>query len=314
MEEVIDKKAARISVGEWQDRIIKTFAVNGVVGATHIILREHERAYTAHITETYRGHDFIMGAFFDFYTETLQAYSKFLRTQGWPKDLPWYSIFLAKFFSIYRSFKAADKLFYAGYGLDAYSLLRDVKDRVFNLALVANKYTTLEAIEGLYAGSIRNHKEYKKKKDIIKNERSKALKLFCGTDSGLSIATQEELEFWRDLFHMQVHGASFSDVELLGNLQNGLLPLLSAPSEVNIALYMNRSQEIAWMIVRLLPLLKFEAVEINDDWRNKYHVLDDSFRYSIEGLASIGKKISHAIIELIDSKFAFPPESSSYFE
>jgi hypothetical protein len=77
------------------------------------------------------------------------------------------------------------------------------------------------------------------------------------------------------------------------------------PDEDAAANFMNRSDAIAWCTLRLLPFLQAQDRRFPDEWRNKWTVLDESFRYSVEGLGRLGKPIAEATIELVEKKFGF---------
>jgi len=76
-------------------------------------------------------------------------------------------------------------------------------------------------------------------------------------------------------------------------------------------MYMCREGEVAWMLTRLLPLLQTSARAFGEEWAHRWDVLDESFRYYSEDLGKIGKPIGYAIIELVDRKFPFKPDTCS---
>ena len=76
---------------------------------------------------------------------------------------------------------------------------------------------------------------------------------------------------------------------------------------------MNRSSELGWLILRLLPYLQMTESAFGDGWHRKYLVLDESFRFMVHGLTKLGKKIGEAFITLVDEKFSFKPPFR-YFE
>ena len=90
------------------------------------------------------------------------------------------------------------------------------------------------------------------------------------------------------------------------------LSLGPLPEEKTIGMYMNRNNEISWIILRTLPFLQLEPRAFGKEWARKWHVLDDSFGITIEELGNINKKIAWAVIALVDRKFRFTPEET-YF-
>jgi hypothetical protein len=70
-------------------------------------------------------------------------------------------------------------------------------------------------------------------------------------------------------------------------------------------MYINRSSELGWMITRLMPYLQMTENAFGDEWHKKRESLDDSFRYMLEGLDGLGKRIGASFIAMMGDKFAF---------
>jgi hypothetical protein len=84
---------------------------------------------------------------------------------------------------------------------------------------------------------------------------------------------------------------------------------VAEPDETNDVMYVNRSNETNWMILRLLPYMRRADTPDNAEWIRKWKVLDESFRQMVQGLSNLGKKIADAFIEMMDAKFKFEPSS-----
>jgi hypothetical protein len=82
---------------------------------------------------------------------------------------------------------------------------------------------------------------------------------------------------------------------------------VAEPDEANDVMYVNRSNETNWMILRLLPYMRRAETPDNAEWTRKWKVLDNSFRQMLESLSSLGKKIGDAFIEMMDTKRLTPP-------
>jgi hypothetical protein len=124
-----------------------------------------------------------------------------------------------------------------------------------------------------------------------------------------------ELHRWEQMFHQEVHGARLSS-SLAGIpwiRGESSLPLLPEPETQAIAMYLNCSHEIAWMLLRTFPFLQ-KANAFGPQWAAKWEVLDDSFRPARGALEEMGQKSASAIIHLIDSKFRFWPQTTHYVE
>jgi hypothetical protein len=48
----------------------------------------------------------------------------------------------------------------------------------------------------------------------------------------------------------------------------------------------------------------------NAEWARKWQVLDESFKFMMEGFIALGKKIGPAFVEVISTKFNFGPNIS----
>jgi hypothetical protein len=68
---------------------------------------------------------------------------------------------------------------------------------------------------------------------------------------------------------------------------------------------MNRCCEIAWLITRLFPYLQVEENAFEDEWHEKYKILDDSFLFMEKSLSDIGILVADAFIFFVDNKFTF---------
>jgi hypothetical protein len=183
------------------------------------------------------------------------------------------------------------------------------------LAGVAHNMTTLPRVLGALAVAPADRDDYAKKSTKSrKDEEHRITHRIAGKESGLSPETQRELKRWDDLFHYEVHGGHLSLVQEMAALTRGVAPNIGPTfDEQSFAMYMNRSAEIGWLIVRLLPYLEMSENAFGEQWHVKHAVLDDSFRFMVRGLSSLGKKIGDAFTTLVDERFSFKPPFD-YFE
>jgi hypothetical protein len=125
-----------------------------------------------------------------------------------------------------------------------------------------------------------------------------------------------ELKRWNDLFNMEVHGARMSfAVEGQAWIQGlSSLPIFPTPDSQSFKMYLNRSSEIAWILLRTFPFLQVEPKAFGSEWARKWQILDESFHFMVEGLERIGKKVAAALIHFVDTRFSFNPESIYYRE
>jgi hypothetical protein len=175
--------------------------------------------------------------------------------------------------------------------------------------------TTLPKVFGALAVTPADRDDYAKKSTRSrKDEEHRITNRIAGRESALSPDTQRELKRWDDLFHYEVHGGCLSLVHEMDALTRGVAPNIGPTfDEQSFTMYMNRSAEIGWLIVRLLPYLQMSENAFGAEWQVKHAVLDDSFRFMVRGLSSLGKKIGDAFTTLVDEKFSFKPPFH-YFE
>jgi hypothetical protein len=213
--------------------------------------------------------------------------------------------------TLFRSVRAAENLFTTGYPLDGYALLRDIKDRTIFIAAIAHGITSLSKIFGLDSQQPINKETYEKIKKQRKNEEYKILKKMIRKDSGLNPDILNELQLWEQFFNEEVHGSKLTYFSDGGEWLQGKRQLSIGPVPVDraIAMYMNRSAEIGWLVTKIFPLLQLESFSFGEDWAKKWIVLDDSFRIMIKGLEMLEKKIATAFISFVDTKFSFTANS-----
>lgn len=304
-----------MNVNEWQKRLEKTFSSNGIIGLKLVNIINQENEYWNYVINTFHGYRVLQDSFFDFFIDTLQKAGRFAREHGVPNEATYYSITLLSQLTIFRSFRAAENLLLKGYPLDGFALLRDLKDRAIFQAAIMQGVTTFKKLHGYdifeaAQGNLSFNSElYKKAKKQQKVQEHKVLDLFLGEKSGFDKDTIDELNRWGKMFHEEVHGSRFTFTIEGGDWLRGKSPITTGPlpNTTSIAMYINRSNEIGWMLLRTLPVLQLMPNALGDEWSSKWYVLDDSFRYSIISFAKMGKKIGHAILKLIDSKFDFNP-------
>jgi hypothetical protein len=303
-----------MTIQEWQDRLAANFTVRGLVGGHLTKVFDREREVGEDVVSTFSGQLALIDSFQSFFIETLDLALQFVELNGWPPSPSNYPVAFAHFRMLFRRYRACEILFEKGYPLDGYSLLRDIKDRAFLLAAVAHNMATFPTIMGSIPVTA-DKRDWKKKttraRKDIENRISRRL---AGKDSGLAPDVLEEIGHWDELFHEEVHGGRLSLSHELGYLGTGVvMPVGPTFHEQAFAVYMNRSSELGWIILRLLPYLQLRRTAFGDEWHRKHAVLDDSFRYMAQGLSRIGKKIGDAFVTLVDQKFSFAP-SFCYFE
>ena len=303
----------RMTTDEWQRRLEDTFTVNGVVGGHLFEVHRREGDLGDYLVRTFCGQNVMIDSFQSFFIETLNLVLDQVGESGWP-EFKHYSLTLAYFNTLFRRFRAGEILYYSGYPLEGYVLLRDIKDRTLLLCGVLHKMTSIPMMMGLIPPMPDTPDGRKKATRARKDEENRISRLISGKESGLPQDAIDELRFWDDLFHLEVHGARFSlahELEMLSKgMANRVGPTFYQPA---FTMYMNRSVELGWLILRLLPYLQMKDRAFGEEWYQKHAVLDASFRYMVQGLSNLGKRIGVAFITLVDEKFSFSADLK-YFD
>ena len=296
-----------MDVAEWQERLEKHFTVNDLVGGNLSEVIDLEHAYGQYFIDNFHGQSVLIDSFQSFYIETLRRTLKWVAENGWPKECETYSAMFLYFVVLFRRFRACEILLLKGYPLDGYSLLRNLKDSTILLAGIAHNMTTFTSILGKADPGTLTDEYWKKMKNDRKDEERRVLSRMIRKDSGLPTEVIAELEIWEQLFHEEVHGSKLTFSIEMKEWIRGETPLSIGPSprELSTALYMNRTTEIAWLLVRLLPYLQPVEKAFGNEWHRKHQILDDSFRYASQELSKSGKNIGDAFIKFVDEKFFF---------
>jgi hypothetical protein len=214
------------------------------------------------------------------------------------------------YLTMFRTVRATEVICVNGYPLQGYALQRSIKDQVFVLSAVANSMMGFEELFGLSEGGADGARDETNRKMVapsrMKVER-KIRSLIIGEQSGLSKNTQTELLFWDQMFNTETHRGLFTLFKSLECALEGKLDAVgpSPPNETNDAMFLNRSNELNWMILRLMPFMRRKELEWSDEWRRKWRLLEESFRMMNQGFTDLGKTIPLAHLEMIETKFNF---------
>ena len=286
-------------------RLIDTFpaansSIRGVV--------EDEDEVGRQLAQQFPGQYALMDAFQGFYIDTLDFVRRDIANNGWPKGAPYYSVAWLYHSNLFRRFRACENLVRKGYPLDGYALMRDIKDRALMLAGIAHNIATFPQIMGAVElpPPTDRHEYGKKSTKIRKDTEQRVTHRLMGKNSGLAPDIQSELTLWDTFFHYELHGGGVTLTTELAAIARGAAPNIGPTfNHDSFAMYINRSSEIGWFLLRLLPYLQIGENAFGDEWHAKYAILDDTFRFMVRILTSLGKNIGEALIVLVDEKFAF---------
>lgn len=310
-----DDKSAKIKV--WQNNLLATFSQNGAPGGKYLASTiDAEQKVGGAFMDKWYGHRVLTDGFMDFFGETLQAQWTFNNTKGWPQNLKYYAPCLIMYLVLYRSIRSSEVLSANGYSLPAYAVQRGIKDQLMIAGAMANAMAHFDELLGSKGLSGGNWTD-EQKAQMIKNRQkieSKIRERIIGKKSDLSIETQKQLENWDRLFNWEVHRALFSQARAGQQLLlERTVPFTLGPSPDDLAasMFLNRSMELNWIALRLLPFVRRPETPNGEAWAAKWSLLDESFQFMFDGFNELGKKIAPAYYEMLQAKFKFGP--ATYF-
>jgi hypothetical protein len=299
----------------WQDRLITTFGANGAVGVRFLAdARAAERVTGAAFVHKFHGHRVLTDSFLEFFGGTLRAQSTFNNKKGWPQDQPYYMTALMMYLTVFRTIRSAELLSERGYVLRAYAIQRSVKDQLWILCAAANEIATFDELFG-WGGGVEDVST-DDQDEIFKaqlNTENMVRRKIIGSESGLSKESEAQLLIWERMFNKEVHRAQFSLFRASAQLlENPDLQLGPVTDDLSDAMYLNRSMELNWVTLRLLPFMRRADTPKDGQWSANWQILEESFRFMFDGFNGLGKAIAPAFLEMLESKCKF--DSSTYFK
>jgi hypothetical protein len=303
--------ATKEDILEFQRRLEAAFSHNDIVGGRLLVdTMNQEDATGAAFVKKYHGHRVLTDSFLEFYAETIEAQYFLNKKIGWPQDKPHYVQCLLMFLTVFRSIRASELLSVHGYSLRAYAMQRSIKEQLWILCGAANQMASFDELfgwKGIGAGNWSEEDKERLFKKRLKVE-SVVREQIGGKLSGLSEKTREQLLFWERTFNIEVHRGLFSLFRASHRLfveKNYELELGPTPDELADSMFLNRSMELNWLALRLLPFMRRADTPPNDDWTKKWVLMDQSFKFMFDGFSELGKAIAPAFKEMLDAKFNF---------
>jgi hypothetical protein len=295
---------------EWQDRMHEAFDYKGVLGGKFLLRTlQLEEAVGQLFVKKYHGHRLLTDAFLDFFGESIQTQLAYHSQAGWPPNEPNYALTFLMYKTMFSTVRATEILSVHGYPLHGYALQRSIKDQIFILCAVAHNMMGSDEMFGWPEGGGLSGTEAeitRRTTAVRRNTERKIHSLIVGEESGLSQETQAELLAWDQMFNAETHRGLFTLFTSLGDALKGKLDVVGpSPNERSEAMFFNRSNELNWMILRLIPCMRRKEIVWSDEWTKKWDLLEESFRMMNEGFADLGKKIPLAHLEMIEVKFKF---------
>lgn len=307
-----------MEIPKWKLDLLETFSTSRQhTGAFGLVLAA-ENDYEQSLRSQFPSYYAMIDGFQVFLAETL-ATADSKRREVDPCNCPKnFGVFLLTITGSFQEMRAANLSLTAGYPMPAYVLLRNLKERVLLLGAVGNQYTTVSKAKGLEGAEI-NEETGRLNLCTVRQARMKEEqqifdRMLRGESSGLAGKTRESLKKWERLFNEEVHGGhGFISLNGISWVQGRVpLPVAPAPEQQALTLFMDCSWEVAWLLLRLLPLLQPEPGAFGAPWKHDWQLLNNSFKQAANGFTREGKPIGEAIIELVEQKFSFSPELTCY--
>lgn len=297
-------------VEEWRERLEQTFGEDGMIGGARISqLYERELAYPAHINESYYGYTVLADSFVSFFMQSLELTHSHCTEQGW-QDLG--TLFMQQLTN-FKTLRGAQNAFLYGYPYGGFALLRDLKDQSLFISAVAQGITTFVAIRGFEG--IDPDTFTSETMDLVRKqkmrEESRVLREMVRRDSGLPENILADLQRWESLFHYEVHGSALTTASTMTQWRSGIteFPVYPTPDQTADGTFINRFEEVSWMLLRTFPILQLQAGLFGSDWEQKWTVLDDSFHTAI---SRAPHGVAEAIVTMVNEKFPFGPDTTHF--
>jgi hypothetical protein len=231
----------------------------------------------------------------------------------------WYRYIFVNYAASFKSLRAAEHLLLRGYPTVGFGLLRDLKDRAITLAAIVNGKTDYLRSQGYEIAFNRSAPLTEEDENTIRRSRraeeQRIRKLMVGSSSGLSETIRNRFSQWEAKFHLEVHGGRFTTfTDILAELnQSGRFTLLPIPKNEPIAMFLNTSNPIKWMWVRLLPFLQIEPVCFGGAWAKQWKTIDKSFEGAMKSWTDVQDgNLPEAITCVISECFGFDAENTHY--
>jgi hypothetical protein len=294
-----------------QQLLFDAFRHNDMLGGRYLApVVDLESEIGAKLSDTYYGHRILTDSFLDFFGGTLLQQIELNNKVGWPNEEQNYATCLMMYLTIFRSIRASDIASVHAYPLQGYIIQRSIKDQAFVLCAAASGiagFGRLFGWEGLPEGQTLEARQ-----DLVIKNRRKVEGMIkdrlIGRRSDLKPETIKLLLKFDQMFNIEAHRGLFSlfreshKLMVEHKLDVSLVP---SSDPLRDAMFVNRATETNWMVHRLVPYMRRKDTPADEQWANNWRLLDDHFRWMVEGLGAIGKEIAPAFIEFIDAKFTF---------
>jgi len=290
-------------VSSWMQKLNDNFSYAGTVGGILLTVIDEENRYKEKCIEKWQGANSLSEAFQGFFLGTLNIVEEKRLAYSYDAD---FNVVIAFFWVLFKKVRASEILFMHGYSCDAFALLRPLSEHVAYTHSVVSGRNKIEDFISLSLNKTDNKENYERYQKAMKNMNESINKFFVDEFTEIE---KYQLVKWRNFFHSEIHGYTLSFCHQMEDMyyEKSDLKKLHKLQDKDI-LFLNRSLEVYWMLMKMLPYLQYEPFIFGTEWLNRYKILDQCFKENENALAEIGKDIAAVIVSLIDKKFNFPDE------
>jgi hypothetical protein len=290
-----------------------TFSTGDVVGANLLPIHLLEEQREVQLCTSFSGYRLLNQCFLAFLYETLHIANK--EAPESKPELSWYRPLLLVLATLFSRARASEIVYLHGYALEGFALLRDIKDRAILLAGILHGITTLPLILGFTAeGKLENDRDYwAADREMVKRRKSAHQATFKSMlTEGLPAEVADHLRRWGDLFNAEVHMSlhSFVHEGLRPYRATGELNIGPNQSQLALEMYMNRSLEVSWALLKVLPIVQYRSFSHGDEWCRKWHLLDYNLKIAVESVADQATDIVPSLLQWFQIKLPFNPSWS----
>ncbi len=213
----------------------------------------------------------------------------------------------------FKRFRVAVKAFYDGYYFDAIGALRGVFEVTMYVGAVLkghflfnDLYSVAPEQETLNMDPLKFQKLRRKHVSVTE---SRIRGHMFGGNSKLTQNEQDQINLLLTCLHISVHGGESTVLFLvLDAVQKGRTPQVEPCVDLESAsTFCNTAAFLAWAHLRTLAYVCW-PVHYSAEWRQKYSLLDESFRFFWNDWT---KPLAGAVIRLIDTSFLFDEAQAS---
>lgn len=260
----------------------------------------------------FRGHRALSDAFKACFLEAVELLNAHCQPLMKVTLSEFYNLFLPRVVSAFHTLCAAEGAAFNGYPRPAFTMLRNAFDDCVLTSAALQKITDFYKIEGLDPTSTGKAFDPIAVKKARKSNEFQVRKLMTGSDSGLGADIIGELEGLDALYDLEVHGSRLSLTQAVEFMKGrGPLPVVPTFSVRDFALFMNRYNEVAWSLHRLVPAMQPPDAPMPADWAARWMLVDESFDRCVRALTKeLGKKVGDAYADFMKVKFPFTAMST----